>query len=208
MKITHAPLAALAAAILSTSAPRVFADVITDWNFITIKATKGLLTPTQAALNTNVASRIDAIEAIAVYDAVNAVLAFGTPYHYSTPAASPASADAAAVQAARDVLVSNFPGQTADLDAKLAASLAAIPDGPAKTNGIAAGSAAAADILALRGSDGSSPNITYAGSTGVGEWRPTPTGFANGINQQWATLTPFVLGSPSQFRAPAPPAVG
>ncbi|MDD5201415.1 MAG: vanadium-dependent haloperoxidase, partial [Terrimicrobiaceae bacterium] len=42
----------------------------------------------------------------------------------------------------------------------------------------------------------------------VGEWRPTPTGFANGINQQWATLTPFVLGSPSQFRAPAPPAVG
>jgi hypothetical protein len=36
----------------------------------------------------------------------------------------------------------------------------AIPDGPDKTNGEAVGSAAAADIIALRAGDGSSPNVS------------------------------------------------
>lgn len=210
------PLTLALAGLVQLTVPALKADVVTDWNWTTIKATKGLLTPAQAAQNTNIASRGAAIEAIAVYDAVNAVLHFGTPYHYNTPAAAPASPEAAAAQAAHDVLISLFPAQTADLDARLSTSLAAVADGAAKTNGIAAGSASAADILALRASDGSSPNVTYPGpaSPGVGEWRPTPGTlaapftFPQGINQQWATLTPFLLTSPSQFRPAPPPAVG
>ena len=49
------------------------ADVVTDWNLITVKATK------TAKYNSNLGSRIDAIEAIAVYDAVNSIKHIGTP---------------------------------------------------------------------------------------------------------------------------------
>ena len=45
--------------------------------------------------------------------------------------------------------------------AQYAASLAAIPDGPAKSGGIATGQAAAAQMIALRLNDGSSPPQFY-----------------------------------------------
>ena len=181
------------------------AEVITDWNLITVNATK-----VAPALNSNLfASRIDAIEAIAVYDAVNSILQFGKPYHYNTPPAGPASPEAAAAQAAHNVLVNYFPAQTAALDADLATSLGGIADGPEKTAGIAVGAAAAADIVALRATDGSSPNNTYPGpaSPGIGEWRPTPTAFAEGINVQWGAVTPFVIKKSSSFAPSKPPVV-
>jgi len=55
------------------------ADVVVDWNLITVKATK------VAKYNSNLGSRIEAIEAIAVYDAVNSIKKIGTPYHYYAP---------------------------------------------------------------------------------------------------------------------------
>jgi len=184
------------------------ANAITDWNQITVSATK------TAGLNSNFGSRVEAIQAVAVYDAVNSVGRFGSPYHYSTAARRPASEAAAAVQAAHDVLVRLFPDQWASLDGSLAKSLAQEPDGPAKDNGIAAGVAAAADILALRTEDGSTPNVSYPGpvAPGVGEWRPTPGpgsgSFPPAINQQWAAVKPFLLPSPAFFRPPSPPAPG
>ncbi len=184
------------------------ADVITDWNLITVSATK------TGGLNSNLGSRIGAIEALAVYDAVNSVLQTGSPYHYATPATLPASPEAAAAQAAHDVLLSTFPSQKTALDSSLAATLATLPDGPAKDNGRAAGAAAANDIIALRASDGSSPNVTYPGpaSPGVGDWRPTPGAtagtFPPGINQQWGSVKPFLLPSADVFRPQPPPAPG
>jgi hypothetical protein len=201
-KIKHYSLAAFAVAALGSLATSASADVITDWNLITLNATK-----VAPALNSNLGSRIDAIEAIAVYDAVNSIKQFGTPYHYYSP--NTGSAQAAAAQAAHDVLANYFPGQQAVLDADLTNSLNNITDGPIG-NGQTVGSAAAADIIALRASDGSSPNISYPGPANpvVGQWRPTPTAFAPGINEQWGTVTPFVLGTGSRFRPEPPPAVG
>jgi len=198
----HHLLAAIAVAGLSSLAPHASADVITDWNLIALNATK-----VAPALNSNLGSRIDAIEAVAVYDAVNSIKHFGTPYHYYAP--NSGSAQAAAAQAAHDVLVYYFPGQQAALDADLTNSLASITDGPIG-NGQTVGAAAAADIIALRANDGSSPNVSYPGpaNPGVGQWRPTPTAFAPGINEQWGTITPFVLDSGSHFRPGPPPAVG
>ncbi len=197
----HYWLAAIAVAGLSSLAPHASADVITDWNLITLNATK------TAGLNSNLGSRIDAIEAVAVYDAVNSIKKFGTPYHYYVP--NSGSAQAAAAQAAHDVLVNYFPGQQTALDAALTNSLNHITDGPIG-NGQTAGAAAAADVITLRASDGSSPNVSYPGpaNPGVGQWRPTPTAFAPGINEQWGTVTPFVLDSGSRFRPGPPPAVG
>ena len=210
MKIKNYPLAAIAAAALGSLATSASADVITDWNLITVNATK-----VAPALNSNLASRIDAIEAIAVYDAVNSILQFGSPYHYYSP--NTGSAQAAAAQAAHDVLVNYFPSQQAALDTSLSNSLANIIDGPIG-NGQTVGSAAAADIIALRASDNSSPSPTYPGPGTItpGAYQNTPNvssitslpyTFANGINTNWGIVTPFILTSGSQFRPPAPPAV-
>ena len=207
MKIRHYSLAAFAAAALGSLTTSASADVITDWNLTTINATK-----VAPALNSNLASRIDAIEAIAVYDAVNSIRQFGTPYHYYSP--NTGSAQAAAAQAAHDVLVNYFPSQQTALDTALTNSLNNITDGPIG-NGQIVGSAAAADIIALRANDGSSPNVSYGGPTNIvpGAYQLTPNSptvssnftFAAGINEQWGTVTPFVLTNGSQFRPPAPP---
>lgn len=197
-----APRTALAALTITLSLPAV-ADVITDWNKITVDATK------TGGFNSNLASRIDAIEALAVYDAVNSVRQFGTPYHFTQPAPG-ASAEAAAAQAAHDMLVSTFPAQQPALDAALATTLAAIPDGADKTAGQAVGAAAAADILALRHNDGSAPDVTYPGPAfpSIGQWRPTPGAFLPGINQQWGKVKPFLLKHVDTFVPLPPPAVG
>ncbi len=133
-----------------------FKNVIIEWNLITVNATK------KAGFNSNLGSRIEAIEAIAIYDAVNSVKHFGAPYHYSKAAAGDASAEAAAVQAAHDVLVNYFPAQKGFLDSALTNSLGQITSGSISA-GQAAGSASAADIIALRINDGSEPNIGYPG---------------------------------------------
>jgi hypothetical protein len=117
------------------------------------------------------------------------------------------------------VLTNYFPAQLTALNSNLSNSLSSIPDGSAKDNGIAVGAAAAADIIALRANDGSSPNVTYPGPGSIvpGAYQNTPNvssitslpyTFANGINQQWGNVTPFVLTSASQFRPPPPPALG
>ncbi len=179
------------------------ADVVTDWNLITIKATK------VAKYNSNLGSRIEAIEAIAVYDAVNSIKKIGTPYHFYAPPKGPASVQAAVAQAAHDVLVNYFPAQKGLLDSALTNSLALANDGPIDA-GKTVGAASAADIIALRANDGSEPNSTYPGSgkPGVGQYRPTPPALAPGINQQWGTVKPFLLKSDNQFRPVPPPAVG
>jgi hypothetical protein len=208
MKLKHHSVAAITVAAVSLTFA-ASADVITDWNLITINATK--IAP---ALNSNLASRIDAIEAVAVYDAVNSIKQFGTAYHYYSP--NTGSAQAAAAQAAHDVLVNYFPSQQAALDAALTNSLNSITDGPIG-NGRIVGSAAAADITAFRANDGSAPNVSYPGPRTIvpGAYQLTPNSptvssnytFAAGINEQWGTVAPFVLTNGNQFRPPPPPTV-
>jgi len=178
-------------------------DVIVQWNLITVKATK------IAKQNSNLGSRTEAIEAIAVYDAVNSIKHFGTPYLYNKAPSGPASVEAAVVQAAHDVLVNYFPAQKASLDSALDASLKGITDGPVNT-GRDVGAAAAADIIALRANDGSSPLTTYAGidKPGVGAYRPTPGKFAPGIDVEWGNVKPFLLKDGKQFLPIPPPAIG
>ena len=179
------------------------ADVIVQWNLITVKATK------IAKQNSNLASRTEAIEAIAVYDAVNSIKHIGTPYHYNVEPSDPASAQAAVVQAAHDVLVNYFPVQRPALDSALTNSLQGITDGPVNA-GREVGAAAAADIIALRANDGSSPLTTYAGpeKPGVGAYRPTPGKFAPGIDVEWGNVKPFLLKDGKQFLPVPPPAIG
>jgi len=169
---------AVAAAL---SASQAFADTVTDWNYYTTLATKGATSLTTGnksiALNSNVATRIDAIEARAVFDAVNAVDHFSPKgYYYNGSAAlsalTPNSAAAAAAQAAHDVLLGtlpNTPAWTATrnwLDTQLSNDLAALAVS-ASDPGIAAGQAAAAAALAARAGDNSAIRTTYTPSTNL-----------------------------------------
>jgi hypothetical protein len=77
----------------------------------------------------------------AVYNAVVGIEGRYAPYRFHARAPRGASAQAAAVAAAHKVLVTYSPYAQANLDQAYAASLAQIPDGKAKTRGIAFGSA-------------------------------------------------------------------
>ena len=97
----------------------------------------------------------------------------GTPGYFVTRAApADASLEAAVTAAAHTVLSYLYPGQQAALDARRAAVLAAIPEGAAKTAGIAFGTEIANLIIALRSADGFNDFETFDGSTAVGKCAP------------------------------------
>jgi hypothetical protein len=151
----------------------------------------------------------------AVYDAVNAIVGGYEPYLPDLPAASEsASQDAAVATAAHDVLVGlgiapvpPLPQVVRDrLDALYAAALAAIPDGDAKTEGIAVGAAAAAAMLEARTDDGRFLPLLWQVGTDPGEWRPIPPEPSNAL--AWVSaVEPFTLESTSQFRTKGPNAL-
>ena len=110
-----------------------------------------------------------------MYDAVTSIDRRYEPFAVSVHAPRGASEDAAAAQAAHDVLVHYLPSLSATLDGALATSLALIPDGPSKTAGIQVGQSVAASWLALRSGDGLEAPIVYTPGHGPGIWEPVPT---------------------------------
>src|SRR5437667_10919205 len=101
-------------------------------------------------------TRSFAILHAAVYDAVNAIDRSHKPYFlHLTSVAQFASEDAAAASAAHEVLLTLYPNFQPMLDAQLQQSLAFIPEGADKTEGITIGRTVADQILALRSNDGS-----------------------------------------------------
>ena len=126
-----------------------------------------------------------------------------------SPRHADASAEAAAIAAAHTVLKAYFPDNAATLDAARASSLAMIPDGSAKSSGIATGEMAAAAVMAARSDDGSTPPAFYMpASSGPGEWQPTPgCTAAGGAFFHWRNVKPFGLQSADQFRLDDPPAL-
>ncbi len=179
------------------------ADVVTDWNGIanTVIVTNANRPPGAALVDM-------AYVHAAVYDAVNAIDKRYSVYAVSPTNAPPGSSkDAAAATAAFHVLKILFPAQQAFLEAKYAESLFAIPGGEAKTNGISIGLEVARRFMQLRSNDGRDANVPYVPGTGPGVWQPTPSAHAPALTPWLAKLRPFMLESPSQFRAPGPPAL-
>jgi hypothetical protein len=149
---------------------------------------------------------------VAMYDAVNSIDGRHQPFAVSVYAPHGASKDAAAAQAAHDVLVNYFPTQTATFDASLTTSLAAIANGQSKTDGINVGKAVAAKWLALRVGDGLEAPLVYTPGHGPGIWEPVPTYPAPPPNTPpapvgfWMTqFKPFAMSSADQFLADVHP---
>jgi len=155
-------------------------------------------------------TRSFAIMHAAIYDAVNAIDRTHKPYLVRLEeAARSASQDAAAATAAHDVLVSLYPNFQPTLDTQLQQSLAPIPDGADKAEGIRVGQAVAAQILALRKHDGSdAAPIPYVFGNAPGDYQSTPPNFPKQPQfTHWSHVTPFALERANQFRPGGPPAL-
>jgi MYXO-CTERM domain-containing protein len=191
---------AAAAAVLAI-ASSASADVITDWNGTGIEILR------DRAVGPNKSTRALAIAQLAAYDAVVAITKTHEPYLPGLEAELPASPEAAAAQAAHDVLLALYPDAAEELADALEDSLDAIEDGDAEDNGVALGKDAAEAILDARAADHSADPATHDPSDVPGEWRPTPPANAAAADPQWGTVTPFALESSNQFRPAAPPAL-
>ena len=196
-------------ALLAFNPAAARADVVLHWNGIAVA------TLVSQGASPFAQARFMAITQLAVFEAVNAITGDYQPYLGTVVAPVGASADAAAIVAAYGVLKNYFPAAP-NLDTAYAASLAAIPDGSAKSGGITTGQDAAAKMILARVGDGSSPPQFYMPtSTDPGVWQLTPScPAAGGVNFQWQYMTPFGVPSApgsqawlAQFDPGPPPAL-
>ena len=202
-KLAGATLAVMACALTSTAiahgkAPRGHDDpaVVTEWNTIaenTIPASAGVTLP-----------RPYAMMHIAMFDAANSIEGGYTPYRVRVHANRSASSEAAAAQAAHDVLTALLPANTATYDAALAARLEDIHPIRAQL-GVAVGREVAKKILEWRATDGWSVPQTYSPAAVAGVWRSTPPNFPAAGGVQSVDVVPFALPRPYYFMPRRPP---
>ena len=212
--------------VVGTSAARpvrAHATAVIHWNEVAVNTLAAMPGPNGGAPPA-LQIHVGMVEG-AVYDAVNAIgPKQHRPYLLERRFGAKASIDAAVATAAYDVLtdiVTNagpafpVPGITRQslldtLAAEYAASLAAVDAGPFKRQGIGAGHAAAAAMLAARVDDGRFGPSQWVPNSAPGHWQPLlnasgqplldPTPWAGGVK-------PFLIESSSQFRSVAPPAL-
>jgi hypothetical protein len=219
MIVALAAFAALAAVVRAGPAAAQTNEV-TNWNRI---ATDTLVAFPPAAGGAPPALQINmGMTQGAVYDAVNAIEPRHRPYLLATRFDSMASKEAAAATAAYSVLSSivstvpatiPFPNRASllqSLSTEYAASLAAIPDTPFRTAGIAAGNAAADAMIGARQGDGRFGPSPWVPSSDPGHWQPllNPDGTQMLDPTPWVGgVRPFLMQSSSQFRTDGPQAL-
>jgi len=175
---------------------------VTHWDAVGAQAFSA------AALSPAEGIPIFAYVAIAVYDSVMAIEGGYEPFAVDVDAPRGASAEAAVAAAAHRILVHHLPAQASTiLDPAYAASLATIPDGPEKADGVATGEDVAARLIALRAGDGFRAPVTYTPPDPPvpGVWIPTAP--SPPIGPYLALMDPFSLDSADQFRPDGPPAL-
>lgn len=196
---------AIVAAALMSAPALARADTVREWNELMVK------TLVQQGQNPFAQARFAAIVQLAVFEAVNSITGEYEPYVGIAPAPG-ASLDAAAATAAYRVLKTYFPAAP-EIDQAYNDALAAIPAGAPKTNGMAAGEAAAAAMIANRTGDGSTPvTMSTVGLALPGVWQltlppgcaPTATG---GAFYNWKDVTPFGVPDVASFRSGLPPSL-
>ena len=194
MKITSGMAFLALALCLLGLAQSTQADVIVDWNdkACAIAGKAGPGAP---------GHRIMANVQVAVFEAVNSIDGRYTPYIAKVPAPAGASVDAAVAAANRATLLALMPAEKDAIEAAYQAALAKVPDGAAKSDGIAVGEKAAAPIVARALKDGWDVVDTYQPHTAAGVYVPTMVPVA----ASWARRTPWVMSSPDQFRPGPPP---
>ena len=190
-------VASIIAIIMMVCPTTVHADAVTDWNQASLEVLKA------GNVLGNPWSRAMAMVHVAMSDAINSVQGRYTRYVAAAPTAPNVSADAAAVAAARQILIQLVPAQKAKIDEAYAESLGRIQDGPAKRDGITLGEQVAAVVQADRAADATNAPDTYRPITSPGVWVPTQPP----LFPQYAQAKPWGIKSADQFRPGPPPAL-
>ena len=172
-------------------------NVVFEWN--------QLLQDTVSVPHNPLTPRLFAMTHIAMFDAINAIERDFEPYRVRVRTFGYASPEAAAAQAAHDVLVAINPSATATYDAALARQLGDHPS-PFARRGAAIGAKVAKEVLAWRQNDGwvVSPFPPYSQPPVPGRWQRTPPANAAPSFTHLQNAAPLALVSPTQF-LPAPP---
>ncbi len=144
---------------------------------------------------------------VAIFDALNGFDQTYQPWLVDEAAPAGANHEAAIAAAGYTVLQAIWGNEVNPRVLRKAYddALADIPAGNAKDSGIAWGKQVAQQILAKRAQAGLKQ--PYAGpvtSTEIGKWRETPPAFRPPVSPSVAHVTPFVMTSADQFRAPPP----
>jgi hypothetical protein len=171
-------------------------SVVTQWNTIAeanIPGSAGVVLP-----------RTYAMMHVAMFDAVNSIEGGYSAYRVRLPALRFASSEAAAAQAAHDILVALQPAGTASYDAALAERLADIQPVRAQL-GTHVGREVARKVLEWRSTDGWNLPQTFTPAALPGVWRPTPPAFAAAGFVQSVDAVPFGLPRPYYFMPRRPP---
>jgi PAP2 superfamily len=186
----------VALAVFSSSAAAATApsgQTVVDWNTIARQAIV-------RGAGSNVST---AMVQVAVYDAVTAIDGRFEPFATRIRAHRRASQEAATAAAAHRLLVLLFPAQAEELDRTYADYLARIPDGKAKSDGIAVGERAALGTFAFRDGDGRDNQVPWVQPPPrPGVFEPTTPGPPAGL--ALAQTRPFTFDSPARFRPDGP----
>ncbi|MCA1624809.1 MAG: vanadium-dependent haloperoxidase, partial [Acidobacteria bacterium] len=179
-------------------------NVVLQWNRVLQET---LSTPGQHPA-TIFQTRPYAMMHAAIYDAVNSIDGTHTPYIADIPRNSSrlASQDAAAAQAAHDVLVALYPTRASVFATELNTSLNGIPGFQAFL-GIRVGRIAAEQLLAVRANDGwlvTPP--PYVLPMTPGNWQLAP-GNTIATFTHYPGVLPFAIGSATRFASNPPPAM-
>lgn len=195
----------LAAWVVCT--PLAFGDnAVLYWNEQALDATRlSRNPPPTAALHL-------ATFAAAIFDAVDGIVGGWHPWLVQEKAPAGTNLDAAIASAAFTVLNEVWGQETNPHNFQVAydKALRDIPDGPPKAAGIAWGRHVAELIVAKRAEAEAclkQPLGYPASSQTPGKWRETPPGFRPPVTPAMGKVTPFVMSSPAQFRAPPPTSV-
>ena len=140
---------------------------------------------------------------LAMFDAANAIERRYEPYRAQPTPPAGADANAAALGAGCAVIAALHPSQQAATGTACDAIAATLPATTATAEGRKFGEATGAAQVAARQGDGPGAPNRYRPFTVAGAYVPTvlPLGF------DAATMKPFALSSPSQFRPGPPPAL-
>jgi hypothetical protein len=186
---------------LSTQAAAQDVETVIEWQRILQTTVVGTPTPTVFF------TRPYAMTSVAMFDAVNSIDRVYQPYFLEVAASPGASRAAAAAQAAHDVLVALYPGQTAALDAALANTLGRLP-ASGVADGVRVGAAAARATLDGRASDRWDARPTeYLVPALPGYYQVTPPGNTPATFTHYPDVQPFVVGSRLQLLVAPPPAL-
>jgi PAP2 superfamily/Vanadium chloroperoxidase N-terminal domain len=197
-------LTLLVVLLVVSSARALAGNAVIDWNRQALDATRlARNPPPHSALYL-------ATYHIAIFDAVNGI---EHKYHgWLVNDVAPAGANEDAAVASASITVLNALWTWTNprtLQVAYDKALADIPDGQAKSAGLAWGKKVAEAVLAKRADSGfNKPIPGKYSSTEVGKWRETPSAFRPPTLPFWGKVTPFVIPSAQQFRSPPPYTIG